>query len=227
VSFGWPRRLEMAVAWAFPISLVALLGYPLWGEALVPLWALIWALSLLIFLSFPLYEGQLRIREKRVGWVFFDFGPRGVTLLLGGAFLAVWVAWAFARGDFSWELVARWALASLVVVSILSLDLTGSTPVYKSGLHEDRLLQIALDRERCKGAALCEQVCPTDVLEVDDARRLATLAREERCVQCGACIVQCPFDALYFRTPTGGVVTADTVRTFKLNLLGRRLVRPG
>jgi ferredoxin len=41
-------------------------------------------------------------------------------------------------------------------------------------------------------------------------------------VQCGACIVQCPFDALYFASPNGDVVAPDTVRRFKLNLLGNR-----
>ena len=44
--------------------------------------------------------------------------------------------------------------------------------------------------------------------------------------QCGACIVQCPFDALSFRSPEGGVVAPATVRKFKLNLLGNRRVAP-
>jgi ferredoxin len=67
-------------------------------------------------------------------------------------------------------------------------------------------------------------VCPMDVFEVDYDRRLASLLRAKQCVQCGACIVQCPFDALYFRSPRGDVVAPDTVRRFKLNLLGSRKV---
>ncbi len=104
------------------------------------------------------------------------------------------------------------------------MDITGSTPVYKGGLQEDRLLQIALDAGLCEAVAICEEVCPTNVFEVDYDRRIATLPRTQACVQCGACIVQCPLDALYFRSPTGAVVTPETVRRFKLNLLGRRLV---
>lgn len=52
-------------------------------------------------------------------------------------------------------------------------------------------------------------------------RKCASI-RAEQCVQCGACIVQCPFDALYFQSPDGDVITPDTVRQFKLNLLGSR-----
>jgi NAD-dependent dihydropyrimidine dehydrogenase PreA subunit len=101
----------------------------------------------------------------------------------------------------------------------------GSTPTYKSGLHEDRLLRITLDEEKCKGAAFCEQVCPVDVFDIDHGRRLAVLARTHGCVQCGACIVQCPFDAIYFQHPEGGVLSPDTLRRFKLNLLGKRVVQ--
>jgi len=124
-------------------------------------------------------------------------------------------------------LLLRWGLSSLIVVMILGLDLSGSTPVYKSGLHEDRLLGIVLDAEKCKGIGFCEQVCPTDVFEVDYKRRLVSLPRAEQCVQCGACIVQCPFDALSFQSPEGDVVAPETVRKFKLNLLGSRNVGPG
>jgi ferredoxin len=60
---------------------------------------------------------------------------------------------------------------------------------------------------------------------MDAERRVATLPRIEACVQCGACIVQCPFDALLFRSESGGSVPAETVRRFKLDLIGRR-IRP-
>jgi NAD-dependent dihydropyrimidine dehydrogenase PreA subunit len=227
VTFPWPQRLEMAVAWAFPISLLALGVFPLWREGVLPLIVLVWTLSLVIFLAFPLYESRIRTHGKSAGFVFFDFGQGAVPLALWGLFLVGLVSYVLYAGEFSWELMFRWGVSSLVVVLLLTLDLAGSTPVYKSGLHEDRLLRIELDPERCKGAGLCEQVCPVDVFEVDQSRRLATLPRAQRCVQCGACIVQCPFDALYFRSPTGDLVLPDTVRKFKLNLLGKRLVRSG
>jgi NAD-dependent dihydropyrimidine dehydrogenase PreA subunit len=222
VCFPWPQRLEMAVAWAFPISLLPLVAFPFWREGVLPLVGFVWAWALLIFLSFPLYQGRLRSKGKNVGFVFFHFGERGLPLFLWVLFMLGLVGYTVLAGDFSWALAFRWGLSSLIVVLILGLDLTGSTPVYKSGLHEDRLLSIVLDAERCKGAGFCEEVCPRNVFEVDHDRRLASLPRALNCVRCGACIVQCPFDALYFRSPKGEVVVPDTVRRFKLNLLGNR-----
>jgi NAD-dependent dihydropyrimidine dehydrogenase PreA subunit len=224
VSFPWQQRLEMAVAWAFPISLLSLLVFPFWREGLLPLVGLVWGWALFIFLGFPLYQSRLRTKGKSHGFVFFDFGERGVPLFLWLLFVLGLVAYTTLTHDFSWAAASRWGMGSLIVVLILGLDLRGSTPVYKSGLHEDRLWRIVLDAKRCKGAGFCEQVCPRDVFEVDHNRRVASLSRSEQCVQCGACIVQCPFDALYFRSPKGDIVAPDTIRRFKLNLLGKRKV---
>jgi ferredoxin len=226
VRFPWTERLEMAVSWAFPISLLCLAVYPFWKDGVLPLVGFVWAWSFLVFMSFPLYERYLKRDSKNVGFVFFDFGQRGLPLLLWVLFLAGLAGWSLTKGDFSWPLALRWGIGSLVVVLIFGLDLTGSTPLYKSGLHEDRLLRIVLDTGLCKGAADCERVCPVDVFEVDSARRMATLPRQDQCVQCGACIVQCPFDALRFRGPKGDEVLPETVRRFKLNLIGTRKAPP-
>jgi NAD-dependent dihydropyrimidine dehydrogenase PreA subunit len=225
VGFPWRRRLEMAITWAFPISLLSLLMLPFSASAVLPLAGLVWGLSLLIFLGYPLYERRLHSTGKNVGFVFFDFGQRGLPLLLWLCFMLALVGLTALTGDLSWTVALEWGVASLVVLLLIGLDLTGSTPVYKSGLHSDRLLSIALDRERCKGAAFCEQVCPKRVFEVDHERHLASLERPEECVQCGACIVQCPFDALRFEGPGGEVLEPEVIREFKLNLIGSRRVR--
>jgi NAD-dependent dihydropyrimidine dehydrogenase PreA subunit len=225
--FPWRRRLEMAVAWAFPISLLACALAFFWPAGVLPVVGLVWAVSLLLFLGFPVYQQRLKPRAPRVGFVFFDFGQAGVLLLLWGAFVAALLGTALLGGGEPLGFTLRWGLASAVVVLILGLDLTGSTPVYKSGLHDDRLLDITLDEEKCKGAGFCETVCPKDVFQVDHHKKLAFLPRADECVQCGACIVQCPFDALFFREPEGGVIAPETVRRFKLNLIGTRKVDVG
>jgi ferredoxin len=224
VRFAWPQRFEMAVAWAFPISLLSLLALPFWKAGVVPLVGFVWGSALVLFLSFPLYQGRLRTTQKNVGFIFFDFGKRGVPPFLWVFFMLGLVVYSMLVGDFSWGLLFRWGLSSLIVLLILGLDLMGSTPIYKSGLHEDRLLRIELDPEQCRGAGFCERVCPRNVFEVDHDRRLASLPGAGQCVQCGACIVQCPFDALHFRRPKGDAVAPDTIRRFKLNLLGNRKV---
>jgi len=214
IDFPWPQRLEMAVAWAFPISLLALLLFLFWPQGVPAVVTLVWALSALIFLSFPLYHERLRTTGGRIAlplllWLLFMAALLGVTIYVG---------------SLSWPLAIRWSAISLIVAVVLTVDLMGSTPVYKGGFQEDRLLHIALDGELCTGVGLCEQVCPRDVLEVDYRQRVTTVAKADDCVQCGACIVQCPCDALHFRSTTGAVVPPDTVRRFKVNLLGRRLV---
>lgn len=222
VSFTWLERLEMAVAWAFPISLLALVVLPFWRAAVLPIVAFVLAAALLIFLGFPLYERRIRASSKHAGFIFFSFGERGLPFFLWILFMIGLAGYAALAGDFSWAFILRWGLTSLVILLILGIDVTGSTPTYKGGLQEDRLLRIVLDDELCQGVGICEDVCPTDVFEVDYNWHTASLARVDGCVQCGACIVQCPFDALYFQSPSGDLVTPETVRKFKLNLLGSR-----
>lgn len=226
VSFSWQQRTEMAVAWAFPISLIAgLILVPFWRGAIPYLAGLVWTLSFLIFLSFPLYSRWLRTEGKRVGFIFFGFGRGGFQLILWGLLVVALVVYEFSTGAFAWGVILRWGFASLIVILILSLDLAGSTPVYHSGLHEDRLLKVVLDEGKCRGAGFCEQVCPRNCYEVDKEHHIATIPKAALCVQCGACIAQCPFDALYFRSPKGEVILPESIRKFKLNLMGKRLVK--
>lgn len=226
VAFSWPQRIELAVSWAFPISVFfALIIIPFWREALLPLFSMVWGLSLLIFVSFPLYQKWLSPEGKRIGFVFFDFGRGGFQLILWGILIIALLAYSLSVGHFSWGFLLRWGFVSFIVVLLLSIDLMGSTPVFKSGLHEERLMRVVLDEKRCRGAGVCEQVCPRNCYDVDTHRHVATMPRAERCVRCGACIVQCPFDALSFKTPKGETITPENVRRFKLNLLGKRLVR--
>ncbi|MGH0036210.1 MAG: HgcAB-like fusion protein [Myxococcota bacterium] len=224
VRFPWRQRLEMAVAWAFPISILALPLAPIWAEGALSIAALVWGLSLLTFLAFPLGERLAGGAEAKTGFGLSRLGERGLPLLLWLALMAALALCVGLDEQPGWGALGRWGLLSFAVLLVLGLDLTGSTPVYKSGLHEDRLLRISLDAGACKGVGFCEQVCPKDVFEVDAERRLAALPRADACVQCGACIVQCPFDALSFEDASGGVVTPETVRRFKLNLMGHRRV---
>ncbi|MFQ6673828.1 MAG: HgcAB-like fusion protein [Fidelibacterota bacterium] len=228
VDFPLVRRFEMAVAWAFPISAVlGLLLLLFWRTAIVPVTLLTWGLSFLIFLSFPLYSKWLNPKAGRIGLVLFDFGRGGIHLILLAAVLAGLILTGVVTDSLSWGFVLRWGIISSVVIILVSIDLMGSTPVYKSGLHKDRLLEVVLDEGKCKGAGFCEQVCPRNCYEVDRERHVATRPRADLCVQCGACIVQCPFDALFFEAPGGEMIPPETIRKFKLNMMGKRAVTAG
>jgi NAD-dependent dihydropyrimidine dehydrogenase PreA subunit len=225
VKFPLVQRLEMALMWSFPFSLIAsLITIFIWPEILLPLNGFIWGLPFLVFASFPLYSRWLSREKKSVGFskytVIFDFGR--MPLILFGIVILFLVGLSLLTHTFTGTFALRWGFISFIIILIISLDLMGSTPIYKSCLHEDRFLKIVLDEQRCQTAGFCEQVCPRNCYKVDAKRHVATLPRAERCVQCGACVVQCPFDALYFMSPEGETVPPATIRAFKLNLLGKR-----
>ena len=228
VRFPLVQRIEMAAMWAFPFSIiVTLITILFWREAFLSANIIVWTLPFLLFIFFPLYSKWLS-PEKRMSsfskyTIIFDFSR--VPLILCGIFVFCLIIFSILTGVFSWGFISRWSFFSFAVVLLISLDLMGSTPVYKSGLHEDRLLQVVLDEERCKGAGFCEQVCPRNCYEVDRNRHIATIPRLDRCVQCGACIVQCPCDALYFMNRKNEIVFPETIRKFKLNLIGKRKIR--
>ncbi len=132
------------------------------------------------------------------------------------------IAYGRLVGDWHWTTYLGWGLASFAVALLFSLDLSGSTPFYKSGLHEDRLLRVEFDADRCEGRAICREVCPKDRFQIDSKLHKARIISENECVQCGACIVQCPEDALAFVDPGGKRIPPEEIRKYKLNLLGER-----
>lgn len=208
VRFGPAERFEMAVAWGAPAAL--LLGglfawlRPAWA---LPLAALAAALALAVF---GVYD---RLPE-----------PRRPLFGLGALVAAVAVA-AVAGAGASALLAA--AVASVFLTAVLTFDYTGSTPIEGGSFFEERHYRVALDLERCRGVFTCWDVCPEACFEKREGARKVEVAHGDRCVKCGACIVQCPMDALAFEDPEGRRIPPDTIRRFKLNLLGRREVDAG
>lgn len=233
VRFPLAERLEMAVMWAFPISIVPLVPLLIWWPWLVlPFLAAVWGIALFTFGAFPWLPGQPTGAEAarsehgdRLRWARYliIFDPRlraSLSVLL--LFFAGLAAYVWFAGEWEWSSLAGWGLAGLAITLLISLDLTGSTPIYKSGLHEERLLSVALDVDRCEGRAICREVCPKDCFEIDSRAHKASIVLENLCVQCGACIVQCPEDALAFAYPDGRTIPPEEIRRYKLNMLGER-----
>jgi NAD-dependent dihydropyrimidine dehydrogenase PreA subunit len=208
VRFEPFQRLEMAVMWAAPLSLLALIALPFWPTGFLPLIAMIWGLALAVYLAFHLYEPLVARRSLA-----------GFLLLFGGLTLAGVAMVGVLTGHATLPFLLRWGGLGLGVLFLLAFDLAGSTPLYKSWTHAERGHRVALDDERCTGCGRCEQVCPQGVFAVAE---IATLPHAQRCEQCGACIVQCATDALAFTGPGGERVEPATVRRYKLNLMGRR-----
>jgi len=60
---------------------------------------------------------------------------------------------------------------------------------------------IAVDQTRCTGCKTCAHVCPHGVLEIQSKK--AMLVHEERCIECGACQLNCEDEAIEVTKGTG------------------------
>jgi len=210
VRFGVAERLEMAVAWAAPISLLFAVPTALFRPAwCLPIVALSWALAVTVFLIYDRIPGPRRL------------------VLAGGAIAGSLVTVALAGGGVA--ALSAAAISGALLTAILTYDYSGSTPIEGGSHFEERRWSITLDRERCKGVYSCWEVCPKACFDKSASGSAANgrkvdLARSEHCISCGACIVQCPEDALHFEDEKRQRVEPDTIRRFKLNLMGRRAV---
>jgi NAD-dependent dihydropyrimidine dehydrogenase PreA subunit len=73
---------------------------------------------------------------------------------------------------------------------------------------------IALDSEACTGCSTCAKVCPHGVLQMRDKK--AVLAAEERCIECGACQLNCHDEAIVVTKGTGCLVVIIREDVLKL-----------
>jgi NAD-dependent dihydropyrimidine dehydrogenase PreA subunit len=59
-----------------------------------------------------------------------------------------------------------------------------------------RGLQIHFDPAKCTGAWQCYEVCPVGCWTPDHPRQKVVFHDPEKCIACGACVLQCPADAI-------------------------------
>ena len=205
VRFPLGDRLQMATTWAAPTTI--LLGIPtLWlrPEWFVPLALFIAAMAVAVFTA---YEHMGRHRR--------------ILLAIASACVALGCT-ALGSGD--WGALTTALGSSLLLTTLLTFDYEGSTPLEGGSHFEERKWRITLDSERCKGIYRCWEVCPEACFEKREDAHVVELAHDERCIRCGACVVQCPQDALFFQDEAGSRIEPAVIRAFKLNLLGQRNV---
>ncbi len=70
-----------------------------------------------------------------------------------------------------------------------------------------RYLEIHFDPQKCTGVYQCYEVCPIGCWTPDRGNRTVIFHDGERCIACGACVLQCPEGAIELRprraAPTG------------------------
>ncbi len=75
---------------------------------------------------------------------------------------------------------------------------------------------IVLNQHACSGCGLCVNVCPHRVFELGDAKAL--LAVEGRCIECGACQLNCARDAIEVTKGSGCLFTIIKEDILKMDL---------
>jgi NAD-dependent dihydropyrimidine dehydrogenase PreA subunit len=57
------------------------------------------------------------------------------------------------------------------------------------------MMKIVVNEEECIGCGICSDMCPEDVLKVDE-EEICRVVRPEDCTECKACEVNCEYEAI-------------------------------
>jgi 2-oxoglutarate ferredoxin oxidoreductase subunit delta len=69
-------------------------------------------------------------------------------------------------------------------------------------MARQKLKEILIDRDWCKGCGICVHFCPTQVLELDKEDK-AVAVRPDDCICCMMCELRCPDLAIEVITDEG------------------------
>ena len=58
-----------------------------------------------------------------------------------------------------------------------------------------------IDKEKCVGCGECAQICPTDVLHMEEGEKAPRITYPEECWHCNSCVLDCPVQAVSLRIP--------------------------
>jgi NAD-dependent dihydropyrimidine dehydrogenase PreA subunit len=205
VRFEVKDRLEMSVAMTGSIILRFFL-FPL----------VIWGIrSELLFMP-----TVLALSLWQLGWYRESSRKRDYLSRLGSYGLALSVPiFGCLIGSAPFQLSTALEVVCIAVGSVWVVQAasSGYTPFkqcsYSQAFYGQQPISIAVVEEDCTGCAICAQVCPLDCFERLPAGRAFDIIHPERCVECGACLIQCP---------TGAVVNAHKLVSQAARELDRR-----
>ena len=68
-------------------------------------------------------------------------------------------------------------------------------------LYLSNVVTLKLCEETCNGCGICIKVCPHEVFELSN--RKAHIIRRDYCMECGACSLNCPVNAISVNSGVG------------------------
>lgn len=71
----------------------------------------------------------------------------------------------------------------------------------KEPVYLPDVVTLNLCEETCNGCGMCIKVCPHNVFELSG--RKAHIIRKDQCMECGACQLNCPVDAISVKAGVG------------------------
>lgn len=69
--------------------------------------------------------------------------------------------------------------------------------------HLKNVSTLKLEAEKCKACGICLTVCPRIVLVKNEEDNRVHIENMDNCIECGACMINCPFGALSVEAGTG------------------------
>ncbi|MFQ6065271.1 MAG: HgcAB-like fusion protein [Candidatus Bathyarchaeia archaeon] len=196
VEFNLKDRLEMATIYFVTIALALSIPSLIFFANLYPSIIVLTGLMIYsIYISFPYIPVNSGFVKVILGELVFLLCIIALSTLLTGEPFGL----------------QHLVVASVLVAAMIGIDFNGTSPTYKSDLGElfyrrgyrrmpfltgvYRLSpygSIQIDQERCSGCTLCYEVCPRGVYKIDFIGHKAKIVRAEDCVNCNACVRQCP-----------------------------------
>jgi NAD-dependent dihydropyrimidine dehydrogenase PreA subunit len=198
-DFGVKHRLDMFLSMNFPIYLlIAIVLAIFFRSALFGFTIIFWGAVAFLYSFLDIIPGRtgwgqasLSAALVAIGWGCVDWVVHGTPFAHWRWLIAIFAIFFAAGFDIAGTLSARTSDAELLMAR-LGFNKLGNLFALKNvgTLH--------LNRDLCSGCRNCFELCPIGVFGELDEERKTTLPDRKSCFACGACIKQCPEDALYF-----------------------------
>lgn len=189
VTFDIKDRFVMGTNLGFNVSL--LLALPLF---LASIWfsGLWWKTILLLFILSVLCSVLVFWLPGKIGV------QKGISLGLLAAAVFV-IASQFGLRLGGWQLLG-WTGWMILLAAFVGYDLPSWSPLWRQDTKEllfgVKTTHVEIIPEKCITCHVCDVVCPTNVFGYNAATKKYEVVNLDACEACGACIENCPTDAI-------------------------------